>query len=72
MFGGTADVKTADFDVIGQFFLARLRLIFAAVAKAPLVLNNSKNSPLFLLCFAVGNPKTADLALRIADHILKG
>jgi len=72
MFGGRADEKTADFDVIGQFFLTRLRLIFAAVAKAPLVLNNSKNSPLFLLCFAVGNPKKADLALRIADHILKG
>ena len=36
----------------------------------PLRLRNSKNVPLYLLCFAVGNPKGAPTAVNIAEDIL--
>ncbi|MFN8546505.1 MAG: three-Cys-motif partner protein TcmP [Candidatus Eisenbacteria bacterium] len=58
-------------DVIGEFFVERLRSAFAGVATKPRVLTNSKNSPLYLLCFAVGNPWAVKPALRIANHILR-
>jgi hypothetical protein len=32
---------------------------------------NSKNDPLYLLCFAVGNKKGAPIAIKIAQDILK-
>ena len=63
-------VKKADFKLIGKFFINRLETIFAEVALNPLPLMNSKNVPIFLLCFAAGNPKGAKIALRIAEHIL--
>jgi len=64
-------VKDADFKKIGRFFVERLKTIFAGVADTPLPLYNSKNIPLFLLCFATGNPKGAPTALKIASHILR-
>ena len=64
-------VKTASTEVIGKFFLDRLKTVFAAVAPNPRVLTNSKNCPLYLLCFAVGNPKGATIAVKIAKHILE-
>jgi len=63
--------KSASFDSIAQFFVARLKTVFTAVAEKPLQLMNSKNVPLYLLCFAVGNPKGAPTALNIANYILK-
>lgn len=64
-------IKDADFDRIGRFFTNRMKSVFADVAK-PFALRNSKNSPIYLLCFAVGNPapKAKTLALRIANYIL--
>lgn len=58
--------------VIGDYFNNRLSEIFAGVSPEPKVLVNSKNSPLYLLCFAVGNPnqKAMQIALRIAGHLL--
>jgi hypothetical protein len=52
----------------------RLRTIFAAVARQPAILRNRKNCPLYLLCFAVGSesPRAQGIALRIANHLLKG
>jgi len=41
------------------------------VAKQPGILRNSVNNPLFLLCFAVGNPHASDVALRIANSLLR-
>jgi hypothetical protein len=35
------------------------------------VLLNSRNVPLYLLCFASANPKGAPIALKIARHLLK-
>ncbi|MHB8562629.1 MAG: three-Cys-motif partner protein TcmP [Acidiferrobacteraceae bacterium] len=65
-------VKLADFKKIGQFFVDRLKTVFAGVADKPLPLMNSKNNPLYLLCFASGNPKGAPTAIKIANDILKG
>ena len=64
--------KTSDFRQIADYFVMRLSSIFAGVAKKPLPLYNSRNNPLYLLCFACGNKKGAPIALKIAEHILKG
>jgi three-Cys-motif partner protein len=62
--------KDTDFDRIGAYFVKRLETIFPGVAKNPLPMRNSNNTPLFLFCFAVSNPRGKDLALRLAEHIL--
>jgi len=63
--------KDADFDKIAQFFVKRLKTVFTKVAENPLPLRNSTNNPLYLLCFAAGNPKGAPTAIKIAQHILR-
>ena len=63
-------VKMADFKAIGDFFVARLKKIFAGVASNPLPLYNSKNVPIYLLCFAAANPRGAPTAIKIAQHLL--
>ena len=65
-------VVKATTDTIGRYFNDRLKTVFVGVAEQPVVLRNSVNNPLCLLCFAVGNPAGRGPALRIADHILKG
>jgi hypothetical protein len=73
LFGTDQEVVIkASMETIGRYFNNRLRSIFAGVANLPGVLRNSTNNPLYLLCFAVGNPKGAPIALRIAEHLLKG
>lgn len=72
LFGADEErVVKASTATIGRYFNERLGSIFAGVAAEPGVLRNSKNSPLYLLCFAVGNPRGTDVALRIANHLLK-
>lgn len=63
-------VKRASFETIAEYFVRRLATVFEAVAPNPLLLKNSANSPIFLLCFAAGNPAGASIAVRIAQHIL--
>ncbi|MEZ4232422.1 MAG: three-Cys-motif partner protein TcmP [Polyangiaceae bacterium] len=58
-------------DDVGKYFIRRLESVFHTVAE-PGVLRNSRGCPLYLLCFAAGNAKGATVALKIADHILKG
>jgi three-Cys-motif partner protein len=60
-------VKVGDFDAISDYFVKRLKSIFPVVAENPLPLLNSRNNPLFLLCFASAN-KTA---VKIAQDILR-
>jgi three-Cys-motif partner protein len=73
LFGTDQEVVIkARMETIGRYFNNRLRSIFAGVAHLPGVLRNSTNNPLYLLCFAVGNPNGAPIALRIAEHLLKG
>jgi len=64
-------IVKATLDTIGQYFIRRLKTVFAGVADEPKVLLNSANCPLYLLCFAVGNPKGVKIALKIANHLLK-
>ncbi len=63
--------KVCDFDSIGRYFVKRLEDVFVRVAQNPRSLYNSRNVPLYLLCFAAGNPKGAPIAIEIADHILR-
>ena len=63
-------VIKASIEVIGRYCNDRLKTVFPNVA-APGVLRNSANCPLYLLCFAVGNPKGADIAVRIASSLLR-
>ncbi len=64
-------IKKINLKGIADYFNNRLETIFEKVANNPLYLKNSKNNPLYLLCFAVGNPKGAEIAVRIAQNILK-
>lgn len=64
-------VIKATLETIGRYFIRRLETIFAGVAPKPAVLSNSKGCPLYLLCFAVGNERGRNVALRIANHLLK-
>ncbi|MEM7555212.1 MAG: three-Cys-motif partner protein TcmP [Cyanobacteria bacterium P01_A01_bin.84] len=63
--------KVANFESISQYFVERLKTVFAGVAENPLLLRNSCNNPLYLLCFASGNPRGSKTAIKIAQHILK-
>lgn len=63
--------KTADWASIEKYFVKRLETVFHGVSQKPLSLRNSKNVPIFLLCFAAGNPKGSRTALKIADYLLK-
>ena len=56
---------------IAGAYKKRLSEVFHKVATRSRTLKNSSNGPLFELFFAVGNPKGAKPALRMADHILK-
>lgn len=63
--------KKSDFQSIAQYFVERLQTVFTRVANNPLPLYNSKSNPLYLLCFAAGNPRGAPIAVKIAQDILK-
>ena len=64
-------MKDTDFEGIAGFFLKRLGSIFHSVAPNHYLLRNSKNVPLYLLCFAAGNPRGTPTAIRIANYLLK-
>ena len=72
IFGQRLEVveKACDFESIGEFYLERLKSVFAGVAPKPRILKNSR-SPLFQLFFAAANPKGAPIAVRIANHLLE-
>ncbi len=71
LFGSDKErVVKATTESIGRYFNSRLKEVFAGVAEHPAVLRNSANNPLYLLCFAVGNERGKNLALRIAEHVL--
>jgi three-Cys-motif partner protein len=71
LFGEPVDrVVKASTETIGKFFNDPLKDIFAGVAKHPRVLRNRVGCPLYLLCYAAGNPKGAPVAVRIAEDLL--
>ncbi|MBE7483079.1 MAG: three-Cys-motif partner protein TcmP [Polyangiaceae bacterium] len=71
LFGDDQVQVKASMDVMARYFNDRLKQVFAGVVEEPGVLWNSANNPLYLLCFAVGNERGKDIALRIANHTLK-
>jgi len=71
LFGDDVErVEKATVQSIGKFFIDRLSHLFAGVA-APVTLRNSTNNPMYLLCFAVGNERGRDIALRIANYLMQ-
>lgn len=71
LFGDHEVQVKASMDVMARYFNNRLRTVFAGVVDEPGVLCNSAKNPLYLLCFAVGNERGKDIALRIASYLLK-
>jgi len=66
--------KKTSFASIAEYFVTRLNTLFPdGVADNPVLLRNSRNTPLYLLCFATSNKKDSvrKAALRIASDILK-
>jgi three-Cys-motif partner protein len=71
LFGMETTSKTPEpFQKLSEYVTGRLSSVFAGVVDAPLLLRNSGNSPLFLLCFGSGHPTGATIAKRIAKHII--
>lgn len=73
LFGYFAPTETREIDhtVVTKYITARLNEAFYAVHQEPLVLKNSRNNPLYLLCFASGNQKGSSTAMRIANYLIK-
>lgn len=71
LFGDQQVQVKASMDVMARYFNKRLSEVFVGVVDEPGVLWNSANNPLYLLCFAVGNERGKEIALRIANHLLK-
>ncbi|BCX02239.1 MAG: hypothetical protein KatS3mg053_0177 [Candidatus Roseilinea sp.] len=63
--------KEARFVEIGSYFVERLKSVFSGVLDQPMVLRNSRNSPLYLLCFACSNKKGCKSALNIAGDLVR-
>jgi hypothetical protein len=63
-------LKTANFEIIGDFIVKRLKTVFYKVAEKPFYLYNSKGVPIYLLCFAASNPKGAPTAVKIAQYLI--
>lgn len=70
LFGEDVPTKVTNLARIGEYYNQRLSEIFAGVAENPRPLHNKSGNPIYLLCFAVGNPRAKSVALRIAKHIL--
>ena len=68
--GDDLEKKDNIFTAIERAFMARLQSVFTKVADNPLPLRNSKNSLMYQLYFASGNPKGASTAVKIAQYIL--
>jgi three-Cys-motif partner protein len=72
LFGMETTSKTLEpFQKLSEYVTGRLGSVFSGVVDAPLLLRNSGNSPLFLLCFGSGHPTGAVIAKRIAKHIIE-
>lgn len=57
---------------VEAYFRARLEAVFAGVANRAAPMSNRNGTCMYLLFFACANERGAPIALRIAEHILKG
>jgi three-Cys-motif partner protein len=64
-------VKVAGTKDYQAFFLDRLRTIFPGVAPETVPLMNASGRVMYLLCFACGNKRGAEIALRIAKSVMR-
>lgn len=65
-------IRAAGFKQVSDFFIERLTTIFPKGGIiSPFPLYNSKNIPIYMLCFACGNPRGVPLARKIAKAVLK-
>lgn len=71
MFEGESRKKSVTPDDICRYYINRLKSVFPGVHSVPYILYDDKGVPKFTLCFAVGNERGKNIALRIAKHILK-
>lgn len=72
LFGaGEAEFRDLDATSLARWVTRRLGTVFTQTVETPLFLLNRKNSPLFMLTFAAGNPAGAPVACRIADYIIR-
>ena len=64
-------IKDASLEHIKEYIISRLETTFPCVSNNPRIFKNSKESTMFLFCFAISNESVAAqrLALRIAEHI---
>jgi three-Cys-motif partner protein len=70
--GGVTN-KIANYELIDSHYRTRLMTIFeGGVCTKPLRLLNNQGTPLFSLFFACSNPRASTVAMRIANHVLKG
>jgi len=56
---------------VAEYLIRRMKRIFVGVVDAPLVLRNSRKSPLFMLVFAASNRQGAKPALKIANYLIQ-
>lgn len=71
MFGESKTLaKEVTIKAIGDYYVERLGGIFEHVADNPLALATPNGNPLYLLCFAAGNPRGGKTAVKIAQDIL--
>lgn len=71
LFGPQTVKNEKPYEIMSQFVTKRLATEFEAANETPLILKNSSNTPIFLFCFACGNPAGAGPARRIANHIIQ-
>lgn len=67
----TAEKRCCSLHDVEQYFIRRLKSIFTRVVERPMHLLNSRNTPLFLLFFAAGNPKGSSTAVDIASDVMR-
>ena len=71
---GVVETNRVSFEELKPFLIDRFKSIFKFVSKDTTLLLNSKNSPLFLLCFMMTNDseKAQNLAQKFVSGIKKG
>lgn len=72
LFDKVENLQRVVYEEVVDYLVERLLTIFPeeGVVKNPLILKNSKNSPIYLFAFAASNKKGATTAVRIASYII--
>ncbi|MBR0091020.1 MAG: three-Cys-motif partner protein TcmP [Lachnospiraceae bacterium] len=69
---GSETIRRYNEEKLKAYIVRQLETVFAKVSEKPRILYNTKNSAMFLFCFAVSNesPTAQKLAMKAADQIL--